>query len=76
MRKLKKNRTVKMKLKDLNNLGVKPLKEKLHDLQLELMKVNVQIAMGTDPKLSGKIKHFKKTIARIKTILKTKEEKS
>lgn len=64
-----------MKLKELNNMDVATLKEKLQELQLELMKVNVQIALGTDPKLSGKIRHFKKTIARIKTILKTKEEK-
>jgi len=38
------------------------------------MKVNVQIAMGTDPKLSGKIRHLKRTIARIETILNGKKE--
>jgi large subunit ribosomal protein L29 len=64
-----------MKLKELNNLSVEALKKKLHDSQLELMKVNVQIAMGTDPKLTGKIKYIKKTIARIMTILNKKEKK-
>ena len=66
-----------MKLKELNNLSVDALKKNLHDMQLELMKVNVQISMGTDPKLTGKIRHIKKTIARIHTILnkKLKEDK-
>ena len=58
-----------MKLKELKSLSKENLEKKLHDLKLELMKTRVQLTMGSDPKLSGKVRQLKKTIARIKTLL-------
>lgn len=50
----------------------KTLDEKFIELKKELIKINAQIAMGTVPENPGKIKEIRKTIARIKTLQKTK----
>ncbi|MBI2129412.1 50S ribosomal protein L29 [Candidatus Woesearchaeota archaeon] len=64
-----------MKFKELKLMGEADLKEKSSEIRKELMKLNSQVAMGTIIKNPGQIKGIKKTIARIKTILKTKEVK-
>ncbi|MEM4756012.1 MAG: 50S ribosomal protein L29 [Candidatus Woesearchaeota archaeon] len=58
-----------MKKKELLQLDANALQAKLEEMQLELMKVNVQLSMGTDPKISGKIRMLRRAIARIKTRL-------
>lgn len=50
------------------------LKDKLLELRKELMKQNAQIAAGTTPKSPGQIRTIKRTIAKILTELKNKEE--
>lgn len=64
-----------MKFKELKLMGEADLKEKMAEIRKDLMKLNSQVAMGTIIKNPGQIKGIKKTIARIKTILKTKEVK-
>ncbi|MDO8740382.1 MAG: 50S ribosomal protein L29 [Candidatus Woesearchaeota archaeon] len=64
-----------MKFKELKLMSEADLKEKSNEIRKELMKLNSQVAMGTIIKNPGQIKGIKKTIARIKTILKTKEVK-
>ncbi len=64
-----------MKKKELKLMSNADMKGKLDDLKKELMKFNTQIATGTTPKSPGQIKTTKKDIARILTILKTKEDK-
>ena len=49
------------------------MKAKLDELYKELMKDNAQVATGTIPKNPSKINVAKKTIAKIKTIMKQKE---
>jgi len=49
------------------------LNERIKELEKELMKLNAQVATGTNPKSPGQIKKIKKTIARIKTVLHEKE---
>ena len=55
-----------MKRKELMKLPQQELKEKLEELQKELMKDNAQRALGTTAKNSGKINATRKNIARIK----------
>ena len=62
-----------MKIKDLKSMSEKELKEKMAELRLELIKYGTQIATGTNPKSPGQVRELKKTIARIKTVLKTME---
>ena len=71
----KKNQRQKMKFKELKLMSEADLKEKSNEIRKDLMKLNSQVAMGTIIKNPGQIKGIKKTIARIKTILKTKEVK-
>ncbi len=63
-----------MKAKELRNLTKKDLETKLDELKKELIKLNAQVATGTVPKSPGQIKQIKKTIARILTITKEKNE--
>jgi len=60
---------------ELIQMDGKTLHGKFKELKKELIKINAQIAMGTIPENPGKIKEIRKTIARIKTIEKLKEEK-
>lgn len=60
---------------ELVQMDEKTLNEKSRELKKELIKINAQIAMGTIPENPGKIKEIRKTIARIKTIQKLREEK-
>ena len=63
-----------MKSKELRNLTKKDLKTKLQEIKKELIKLNAQVATGTVPKSPGQIKQIKKTIAKILTITKEKNE--
>ena len=63
-----------MKSKELKNMTKKDLESKLNELKKELIKLNAQVATGTVPKSPGQIKQIKKTIARILTIIKEKNE--
>lgn len=48
--------------------------ERLQDLNLELAKERGQIAVGGFPENPGRIKELRRTIARIKTIMREQEE--
>ena len=61
-----------MKSKDLKSKSKQDLETKLDELTKELIKLNSQVATGTTLKSPGQIKTIKKTIARLKTELKTK----
>lgn len=50
------------------------LENKSIELKKELMKVNSQIAIGTLPKSPGKVKEMKRTIAKILTIRRIKQQ--
>lgn len=63
-----------MKFKDLKPLGESELKEKMGQMEMDLMKVNAQVAAGTTPKSPGQLKQIKKSIAKIKSILAAKSE--
>ena len=57
-----------MKYKDLASMDAAALDKKLAEIQLDLIKLNAQVASGTAPKNSGAIRQLKKTIARILTV--------
>ncbi len=63
---------VKLKKSDLKNMNESTLKERLNELNKDLIKFNAQIATHTTPENPGKIKAIKKTIAQINTILNQK----
>lgn len=62
-----------MKIKDLKAMPVEELRAKKHELMNELIKERAQAATGTVSKSPSKIKLSKRTIARINTILASKE---
>ena len=66
---------MKLRIKEIKSMGVEDLKGRLEELRKDLIKQNAQIATGTTPKNPGQVKQIKKTIARILTIMKTKESK-
>lgn len=61
-----------MKYKDLQKLSDADLDKKLKESQVELIKLNGQVATGTTPKSPGQIKNLKKTIAKIHTLRQEK----
>jgi large subunit ribosomal protein L29 len=66
---------MKLKIKEIKSMPAEDLNSKLDELRKDLVKHNAQIATGTTPKSPGQIKQIKKTIARILTVMKTKESK-
>jgi len=61
-----------LRKKEIANMAVQELGDKLKDLKMELMKLNAQRATRQS---SGKIREIKRTIARIYTTLKKKQSK-
>jgi large subunit ribosomal protein L29 len=61
--------------KDLRNMDIKELKEKLNQLQMDLLRYRVEARMGT-LKNTAVIRNTRKDIARILTVLKEKESRS
>jgi len=64
-----------MKFKELQSRNKEELEAKLKELGTGLMKENAQVATGTTPKSPGQLRETKKTIARIRTLLKQQEDK-
>ena len=63
------------KNEDLRSLTVKDLMKREDEIRKGLLKSQTQKSMGMVPENPGEIKKLKRTIARIKTIIKQKEEK-
>ena len=63
-----------MRYKELEAMNEKDLDKKLEDVELELMKLNAQVATGTTPKSPGQIKQLKKTIAQIMMVRDQKQK--
>ncbi len=59
-----------MKYKEIKALNKDDLDKKHIEAQVELMKLNAQVATGANPKSPGQIRVLKKTIARIQTAQK------
>jgi ribosomal protein L29 len=58
-----------MKFKELVQMTGEEQVKKLKELELELIKLNAQVATGTPPKNAGQLRRLKKDIARIMLIL-------
>jgi len=63
-----------MKVKELKAMNELDLENKSTELKKELMKVNSQIAIGTLPKSPGRVKEMKRTIAKVLTIKRIKQQ--
>ena len=57
-----------MKIKNLRPVSNQELEEKIIELKKELIKINAQIATGSNPKSPKQARDIKKTIAKILTI--------
>jgi len=62
-----------MKKLELKQKSNEDLKKNLNELRRDLMKLNAQRSTGTTPENPGNIKKFRRTIARINTILNNKQ---
>lgn len=62
-----------IKSKEYKTMTQKAMQEKLFDLRKELLRLNAQIATGTTPENSGKIREIKRTISRLNTHIKSKQ---
>ena len=61
------------KSKMFKGLSKSELKSKLSELELELIKLNAQVATGTTLKNPSLVGDTKKNMARIRTLLKEKQ---
>ncbi len=61
------------KAKMFKGMGKAELKSKLGEVELELIKLNAQVATGTALKNPSQVGDAKKNIARIKTLLKAEK---
>ncbi|MEM3373832.1 MAG: 50S ribosomal protein L29 [Candidatus Woesearchaeota archaeon] len=61
-----------MKTKDLFSKSKEELESQLVELKKELIKLNAQVATGTNLKSPGQVSKIKKNIAKILTVLKRK----
>ncbi len=59
---------------EIRDMDADEQQEKLQDLNLELAKERGQIEVGGFPENPGRIKELRRTIARIKTIMREQEE--
>ena len=66
--------TLKIFVSIADRLGIGEIKSKLEDLKKDLIKINTQRFSGSSVENPGRIKHIKRTIARIKTYVKIKKE--
>jgi len=64
-----------MKFTDIKKLPKEELAKKLHELRIELMKLNAQIAVGTTPKNTKQVRDIKRTIAKMETLREQTFEK-
>ncbi len=65
-----------MKFKELSQLSKEELQKKLKELELELIKLNAQVATGTPPKNTGQLRRLKKDLARIMLLKSLNEKKA
>jgi len=61
------------KTKELSSLSKQELEAKMKELNFELLKLNSQVATKASMKNSKQIGNIKKNVARIITLLKSKE---
>ncbi len=54
-----------MKFKDMAQMSAEERNAKKKELELELIKMNTQVATGTPPKNAGTVSRIKKDIARL-----------
>ena len=63
-----------MKKDEIKRSSIEDLEKKKIELRKELVKLNAQVATGTQVKSPGQIKQVKRNIARIETEMKNKRD--
>ena len=62
-----------MKFKELKQMPADEVQKKELEMRKELMKLRAQVATGTNPENSGRIREIRRTIAKIQTVRRTKK---
>ncbi len=62
-----------IKKNELKQMKKKDLEKRLVDLKKELVKINIQIAMGTLPENPGRVGEIKRTIAKLTALTNNME---
>ena len=65
-----------MKFKEMAQLNHEERKLKQKELELELIKLNTQVATGTPPKNAGTVSRIKKDLARLMLLDKLSNDKT
>ena len=65
-----------MKYKEMAKMGREEREAKMKELELELIKMNTQVATGTPPKNAGLVSRIKKDIAKIMLIESIEKKKA
>lgn len=65
-----------VKKSEIEGMSVTDLKKKIEEIRKDLMKENAQVARGTSLKSPGQMRAYKRTIARMLTLIKQKEKKT
>ena len=64
-----------LKPSEIRKMTPEEMNKKLNELKLELSKNKAQVIVGGSPENPGRIREIRKTIARIKTIMRELEKK-
>ena len=64
-----------VKKSEIAGMSIKDLRGKIQELRKELIKENAQVARGTTLKSPGQMRAYKKSIARMLTLIKKKSIK-
>ena len=64
-----------LRLSKIKTMENKELKKKINEFKKELIKIRGKISSKISPESPGRVKEIRRTIARIKTILKIRGEK-
>jgi ribosomal protein L29 len=63
-----------MKFEEIKSMNPEDRQKKADEARIELMKLNSQIATGTNPKNPHQVRQLKKILAQIKTLEKTAKQ--
>lgn len=62
-----------IKKSELKNMKEEQIGSRMIELKKELVKINAQLAIGTMPENPGRVREIKRTIAKLNTVLRTRQ---
>ena len=65
-----------MNNKEILGMDTEEIIIKINEMRTELVKLNAQVATGTNPKNPGQIKQIRKSVAQMKTVMQQRRAKA